>query len=185
MATAAVPAAARAAKGAKAAAAGAATAAAPGGKPGKPQKGSWKQRSQGRPASKDAASKARTKRILSGSSGKYRRLLIGEFIVCVLLLGLSPLARDNVSPLRFMKRGSATCAFFIVLGLVSSFGPGSAKASAAFGGLATVALLVDQREAFGKLATVLNSSEGEDADAEQSGLGPDASTNDDAEVVAT
>ena len=124
-------------------------------------------------------SSGKGKKALSGSAGKWRKVLIAEFIVCTVLLGLSPLARDDVSPMRFMKRGSATAAFFVVLGIISAFGRGAGRAAAAFGGLATVALLVDQREAFGKLATILTDTSGEDADKEQSSLAPDDSTSTD------
>jgi hypothetical protein len=78
-----------------------------------------------------------------------------------------------------MKRGSATCAFFVILGLISAGGKGAAKAAAMFGALVTLVLLVDQREAFGKLATTLNSTpedEAADAEAAAAALGPDDST---------
>jgi hypothetical protein len=107
-------------------------------------------------------------------------MMIGEFIVCVVILGLSPLAKGSgeMGPVRFMKRGSATCAFFIILGLISSAGKGAAKAGAMFGALVTLVLLVDQREIFGKLAKTLNASSKDDtADADQASAaaGPDDS----------
>lgn len=112
-------------------------------------------------------------------------MMIAEFIVCVILLGLSPLAkgRGEMGPVRFMKRGTATCGLFIVLGLLSSAGKGAARAAAMFGALVTLVLLVDQREAFGKLATSLSTTkddEAKDAAAAADGLGPDDSTADDA-----
>lgn len=173
MAAAAVPAAAGAAKKAAGTAAGGAS------KPKGaelPQRGSWRARAQ------EGGTKSRN-RALSGSAGRWRRLLIAEFIVCVMLLGLSPLAKapGEMGPVRFMKRGSATCALFIILGLVSSMGRGAGKAAAAFGGLVVLVLLVDQREAFGRLATVLAANE---ADDEQTGIGPDESTDDDGPSTA-
>ncbi len=132
----------------------------------------------GRPA------RGRRNRAGRGPQGKYRRILIAEFIVCVMLLGLSPLAvgRHEVGPVRFMKRGSATCALFVILGLISSGGRGAAKAAAAFGGLVTLVLLIDQRSAFGKLASILNASD--DDEARKSSLGPDESTDSDEGDVA-
>jgi hypothetical protein len=151
-----------------------------------PGKGDWRQRSKdvggGKPKPKGAGSKA-----LSGSSGKYRRMLIAEFIVCVIMLGLSPLAKGSgeMGPVRFMKRGSATCALFIILGLVSSGGRGAARAASAFGALIVVVLLVDQREAFGSLATLLTADDEGDAEKAGAGLGPDDSTDAGDEVMAT
>jgi len=140
----------------------------------------WKDRGQKKPAA------GRT-RPATRSQGTYRRALIAEFIVCMLLLGLSPLAKGpgEMGPVRFMKRGTATAAFFVILGLVSSAGAGAAKAAAMFGGLVTLVLLVDQREAFGKMAQLLNApDEGGEADP-ASGFGPDESTDAGPDVVAT
>jgi hypothetical protein len=132
-----------------------------------PEKGSWSKRGSGKPSGGS--------KFLKGDAGKSRRMLIAEFIVCILLLGLSPLAKGSgeMGPVRFMKRGTATCAFFVILGLVSSAGKGAAKAASMFGALVTLVLLVDQREAFGKLATVLNAPDDDTA----STKGPDDSTD--------
>lgn len=137
-----------------------------------PERGSWRKRSQGRKGGKS--------KLLKGDAGRWRRMMIAEFIVCVVILGLSPLAKGSgeMGPVRFMKRGSATCGFFIILGLLSSAGKGAAKAGAMFGALVTLVLLVDQREIFGKLAKTLNASSKDDAsDAEQASAaaGPDDS----------
>lgn len=137
-----------------------------------PERGSWRKRSEGRKGGKS--------KLLKGDAGRWRRMMIGEFIVCVIILGLSPLAKGSgeMGPVRFMKRGSATCAFFIILGLLSSAGKGAAKAGAMFGALVTLVLLVDQREIFGKLAKTLNASSKDDtSDAEQASAaaGPDDS----------
>jgi hypothetical protein len=145
-----------------------------------PQRGDWRQRAQDNSGSGKGKGTL-TRSGLKGESGKYRRMLIAEFIVCVMLLGLSPLAKPSgeMGPIRFMKRGSATCAFFIILGLLSSAGKGAARASAMFGALVTLVLLVDQREAFGKLAKTLNTTdadEAEDAATAAAGAGPDDST---------
>lgn len=154
-------------------------AAAGAGMPERPERGSWKKRAQeprstpAKPSPKGAGSRA-----LAGAAGKYRRMLIAEFLVCVMMLALSPLAKKSgeMGPVRFMKRGSATCAFFIILGLISSAGRGAARASSMFGALVVLVLLVDQREAFGKLATILNATDDDDADKAAAPLGPDDST---------
>jgi hypothetical protein len=129
--------------------------------PGVPEGGSWRKRSEG----SGSKSKGSGSKLLKGDAGRWRRMMIAEFIICVILLGLSPLAKgvDEMGPVRFMKRGSATCAFFVILGLISSAGKGAAKATAMFGALVTLVLLVDQREAFGKLAKTLNASKDDDA----------------------
>lgn len=117
--------------------------------------------------------KGKTLKLGSGSQGSYRKALIAEFLVCLLLLAFSPLAKGpgEMGPIRFMKRGTATAALFVILGLVSSAGAGAAKACAMFGGLVTLVLLVDQREAFGKLAEILT-REDDETGATQSSLGP-------------
>ncbi len=138
-----------------------------------PQRGDWRQRSKEVGPKKGGTSKA-----FQGAAGNYRRALIAEFVVCVLLLGLSPLAKGSgeMGPVRFMKRGSATCALFVILGLLSSAGRGAARAGAAFGGLVTLVLLVDQREAFGKLATIIAGTDDDDVDQTAAGAGPDETT---------
>lgn len=179
----AAPAAASGARAAAGKAAGKKTAAA-GSTSGLPERGDWRKRAQQDGGGKSRSGGAGAK-LLKGDAGKYRRMMIAEFIVCAVLLGLSPLAKapGEMGPVRFMKRGSATCALFVILGLLSSAGKGAAKAAAMFGALVTLVLLVDQREAFGKLAGILNVSEDDEAkdaaDAE-AGLGPDDSTTDDA-----
>lgn len=129
----------------------------------------------------ESKGKSRTGKVLSapGAQGRYRRMLIAQFIVCMLLLGMSPLAKKagEMGPVRFMKRGTATCFMFIVLGLISSFGAGAARAAAMFGGLVTIVLLVDQREAFGKVATLLAAEDKHEVVEVHPGVGPDDSTD--------
>lgn len=117
-----------------------------------------------------------------GAGASVRRVLVAEFVVCMIILGLSPLASSTDRPVdakQWMKRGTATCALFLVLGLVSSGSNGMAKISAAFGGLVTLALMVDQRNLFGIIAKKLGapaSSTAEESDAggppnEDAGIG--------------
>lgn len=98
--------------------------------------------------------KARGKTRVRGS----QRLLMAEFIVCVLLLGLHPLARPEgeVSAKAWMKRGTAVCFLFVMLGMAGSVGPKSQRAATMFGGLVAIVLLIDQRSAFGVLVKKLN-----------------------------
>lgn len=82
------------------------------------------------------------------------RALIAEFLVAMVILGLSPLAdpEGTSSPRDWVKRASATCGLFLVLGLVASVGPRTARAAAGFGGLVVLVLAIDQRSIFGVLA---------------------------------
>lgn len=81
-------------------------------------------------------------------SGSGQRLLVAEFVICSLILALSPLTdRHKVdTPAVWMKRATAICALFIVLGLVGTGGPKSAKVAASFGGLVTLVLLLTDRD---------------------------------------
>lgn len=173
------------AAGAKPAAAGKGKAAAD--LPELPERGSWKKRAQDGGGAKKKTAKPGVLKIGSGSQGTYRRALVAEFIVCMLLLGLSPLAKKSgeMGPVRFMKRGTATAALFVILGLTSSIGTGAARASAMFGGLVTLVLLVDQREAFGRMATILTDQPGDETDTDPTGVGPDESTDAGPDVVET
>jgi hypothetical protein len=91
--------------------------------------------------------------------GSAQQLLVAEFIVCMILLALSPMSSDKeIAPKDWMKRGSAMCALFLVLGLVSHGSAAVAKVCAAFGGIVTVALLVDQRSVFTVIAEKLKST---------------------------
>lgn len=90
-----------------------------------------------------------------------QRLLIAEFLVCIIVLALSPVARTDgdVNPRQWMKSGTAMCAMFIVLGMVSGIGPRSARVAAAIGGLVALVLLVDQRSIFGVITNRLQAKE--------------------------
>jgi hypothetical protein len=91
--------------------------------------------------------------------GSAQQLLVAEFIVCMILLALSPMSSDKeIAPKDWMKRGSAMCALFLVLGLVSHGSAAVAKVCAAFGGIVTVALLVDQRSVFAVIAEKLKTT---------------------------
>lgn len=91
------------------------------------------------------------------------RPLVAEFIVCTIILAFSPLAADT-KPGQWMKRGTAICGVFLVLGLVASIGPKSSRGAAGFGALVTVGLVVDQRGLFTEMAKLWGKVGGGDDD---------------------
>lgn len=94
----------------------------------------------------------------TGPSGRSKptKIILAELVVCAAIIGLSPIVNDKITGRDFMKRGTATLAVFMVLGLLSSVGPKAGKVAAGFGGLMVVAILIDQRSLFGKLVDILN-----------------------------
>lgn len=103
-------------------------------------------------------------KLSTGSATGAQKILVAEFILCILILGLSPLVQDNEkSPRSWMKSGSAMCGVFIILGMVSAIGPKAGRAAAALGGLVTLVLFVDQRGLFGVIAERLTTAEEQDA----------------------
>lgn len=89
-----------------------------------------------------------------------RRIIVAEFMVCMVIVALSPLTdrKREEAPADFMKRMAAIMGVFFVLGLVSAAGRNAAKGAAGFGGLVTVALAVSSRDVFMKLGTLFDSS---------------------------
>lgn len=105
-----------------------------------------------------------------GDTTTTRRLLVAEFVVCVIVLAFSPLTAPEGEPMApgaWMKKGSAICGLFLFLGLVSTIGRGGAKVATSFGGLVVLVLMVNERAVFGVLAKKFSSPS---APAEQ--LGP-------------
>lgn len=88
------------------------------------------------------------------------RVLIMEFVICMIILALYPIQGDKneLKPGAWMKKGSAMCGLFLILGLIGSGGRGAAKVSAAFGGIVTLTLLVNERSVFTTLAKKFNSA---------------------------
>jgi hypothetical protein len=86
-----------------------------------------------------------------------RKALVAEFVVCMLIIGFAPLTDKHKTDgaLAAMKRSTATCILFLILGLTASIGPRAARAAASFGGLATLALLVSDRDIFAGMASAL------------------------------
>lgn len=99
----------------------------------------------------------------SGSrSSNARRLLVAEFVLCMVVLAFSPLAGKSPNAAAFMKRGSAIIGLFFLLGLTSTAGRGAARASAGLGGLVTLVLLISDRSVFTKLAGKFQPGVGEE-----------------------
>jgi hypothetical protein len=92
------------------------------------------------------------------SRAGYQRVLVAELLLCTVILALSPMVDKEIKPGQWMKRGTALCAVFMLLGMVSSVGPKSGRAAGMLGGLITLTLLVDQRSLFGVLATTFGGS---------------------------
>jgi hypothetical protein len=122
-------------------------------------------------AAKSAARQAKRAQL-----GPAHSVLIAEFLLCMVILALSPLTDKNSTegPQAFLKRGAATLLFFFVLSLIASGGRGPAKVAAAGGGVVTLTLLLSQRDELVKIADLLTGTGGKsDASA---GTGPDGST---------
>jgi hypothetical protein len=107
------------------------------------------------------AAKKAAKRAKHAALGPGRQLLVAEFILCMVILALSPLTdrHKTEGPQAFLKRGAATCALFFILGLISSAGRGPTKIAAYGGGLVTLTLLVSDRDVFAALAAKLTAGD--------------------------
>lgn len=98
-----------------------------------------------------------------------KRLLVAEFLVCMVVAALSPLTdrKKAETPVAHMKRLTAIMGLFFVLGLVSAAGRTGARAAAGFGGLVTVTLAISNRDLFMKIGNIFASPD-EPADPEMS-----------------
>lgn len=96
---------------------------------------------------------ARRRARLAGRS-PATRALVAEFVVCTLILALSPMTDKHKSdtPGVWMKRATGVSALFIALGLVASIGPKAGRVAVGFGGLVLVTLAVSDRDVFAKIA---------------------------------
>ena len=85
---------------------------------------------------------------------RYVRMLKAEWVLCMVILALSPLAdpEGEEGAGAAFKRCAACTGVFFLLGLVATGGPKAAKAAAGFGGLVTVALVLSSRDVFGAVA---------------------------------
>lgn len=83
-----------------------------------------------------------------GRATGARRLLVAEFVLCMVVLAFHPLTGKASTASAFMKRGSAIMGLFFLLGLVSTAGRTASRAAAGFGGLITLVLLISDRSIF-------------------------------------
>lgn len=92
--------------------------------------------------------------------GPGRQMLVAEFVICMVILALSPLTDKHADEeaAEFLKRGAATCAVFFVLGLIGSAGRGATKVAAGLGALITLSLLVSDRDVFAAVANKVGTS---------------------------
>lgn len=95
-------------------------------------------------------------RMASHASPRTRRIIVAEFLICMIIVGLSPLTpkrKDETWP--FMaKRLTAIMGVFLILGLLSAAGRGAAKFAAGVGGLVTLGLLLAERDLFTQAAKI-------------------------------
>lgn len=106
---------------------------------------------------------------VSGRATGARRLLVAEFVVCMVVLAFYPLTGKSSTASAFMKRGSAIMGLFFVLGLVATAGRTASRAAAGFGGLVTLVLLISDRSIFTALAARFAPGVGEE-DSDLGGL---------------
>lgn len=120
-----------------------------------------KNREPNRTLKQEAGRSAKKAAVRSGGRtlGRFssQHLLIGEFLVCFLVLALSPLAKD-VKASDWMKKSSAVCLLFVILSVIGSAGPKSRQAASGLGALITLALLLDQRSIFSVVIKQFGSS---------------------------
>jgi len=102
-------------------------------------------------------------------SGHYlatgpRRFLVAEFLICMVLVTIGPLAesRRGESSGTWLKRASSIFGIYFVLGLISTGGQAAAKAAAGFGGVVAVAMLVTNRDAIVTIGKTVEADSGDD-----------------------
>lgn len=103
-------------------------------------------------AARGAAKASTARKSSNGGSSRgmtlgSRHLLIAEFLVCFIVLALSPVVGD-VSAGTWMKKGTATAMLFVALSLIGETGPRTKNAVTALGGLITLTVLVTHRDIF-------------------------------------
>lgn len=106
-----------------------------------------------------------------GQSLGGNKVLVAEFIACMVLVGLGPIVGTTTDGASWLKKGAAVTGLFFVLSLVASGGPRSSKIAAAFGGLCTLALLINSHEIFGAIIGLLGGGGGEGEEVGASGAG--------------
>lgn len=102
------------------------------------------------------------------------RVLVAEFIACMVLVGVQPILGTTTDAAGWLKKGAAVTGLFLVLSLVASGGPRASKISAAFGGLVTLALLINSRDVLNGVIALLGGGGGGDLDEEDLGAAGEA-----------
>lgn len=114
-------------------------------------------------AAKGHAAKRAARKAKLAALGPGRQMLVAEFLVCMVILALSPLTDKHQSegaPV-LLKRGAAICATFFILGLIGASGRGAAKVAASLGALITLSLVVSDRDIFSALANKMGATSSE------------------------
>lgn len=93
-----------------------------------------------------------------GKPGRGSKALVAEFVICMLILLLSPLTNGggDVTVAKFMKKGSATAGVFVILGFVSVGGPTARKVASGLGLLMTATILLNERSVFGEIVKAVS-----------------------------
>lgn len=103
------------------------------------------------------------------------KVLVAEFIACMVLVGVQPILGQTTEAAAWLKKGAAITGLFLVLSLVASGGPRASKISAAFGGLVTLALLINSRDVLNGVIALLGGDGGsEDIGADDLGAAGEA-----------
>lgn len=94
----------------------------------------------------------------SGSRKTGSKALVAEFVICMLILLLSPLTHSgaDITVAKFMKKGSATAGVFVILGFVSAGGGTARKVAQGLGLLMTLTVLLNERSVFGEIVKAVN-----------------------------
>lgn len=90
------------------------------------------------------------------------KVLIAEFVACMVLVGVMPLIGQATDAVSWLKKGAAVTGLFFVLSLVASGGPRASKIAAAFGGLCTLALLINSRDVLNGLIALFGAAGGDE-----------------------
>lgn len=105
----------------------------------------------------------------AGTSFGGNRVLVAEFIACMVLIGCAPLVGAVEAPGPWLKKGSAVTGLFLILALVAAPGGRSARIAAAFGGLVTLATLISSRDLFAEVIALMGGAAGGGATGEAEG----------------
>lgn len=122
----------------------------------------------------DRVGSAAGRGIVSAAGHSGMKMLMAEFLICIVVLGLSPLgsapsadsqdgtATDTSGALAgagsFMLKGTATFGVFLVLGMAAAIGPNIAKYAAGVGGLMTLAVLFNAANSFSGIVDGIKSA---------------------------